>query len=221
MTLSKESRAFLESATSQYQEHLDDAADWLRGRGIDLEHARSEGLGVVRNPSALHQEYEGRLAIPYLTDCGPVNMSFRCLQDHVCREAKYTGSDGKEYACPKYKKSVKAESDLYGVQSFDDATDWIAVCEGELDSLILRQIGIPAISNPGATNWNDWWPNIFEDLSRIYIFADGDAAGDKMFKMFRDRLKVPCVKVLLPKGEDVNSTFLKYGADAILSRVKK
>ena len=212
--LSKESRKFLESVTLKYQEHLLEAAEWLEGRGIDLDHARSEGLGVVKGASALHEQYEGRLAIPYLTDFGPTNMSFRCLRDHKC----------KDEGCPKYLKSFGVEQDLYGVQAFDDATDWIGVCEGELDSLILRQIGIPAVSNPGATNWNEWWPNVFEDLSRVYVFADADSAGDKMFKTFRDKLdavKVSVIKVRLPKGEDVNSTFVKYGSQAILDRIKK
>ena len=176
-----------------------------------MEAAAYEGLGVVRDAPALHEQYEGRLAIPYITDYGPVNMTFRCLKDHDC----------KEHGHGKYLKVKGAESDLYGVRAFDDATDWIGVCEGELDSLILRQIGIPAVSNPGATNWKDHWPNVFEDLSRIYVFADADESGNKMYNTFRDNLPMPVIKVRLPVGEDVNSTYVKYGAQAIIDRIKK
>lgn len=209
--LSAEQKRFLETTASQYAGHLHEAAEWLEGRGIDLGHAAYEGLGVVRNAPAIHEQYEGRLSIPYITQYGVVAIRFRCMKDHSCKDhghGKYLG--------PKHQKNT-----LYGVRSFADAVDWIGICEGELDSLILRQIGIPAISIPGSTNWEDYWPNIFEDLSRLYVFADGDEAGEGMYNTLRDKLKMPVIKVRLPKGEDVNSTFLKYGAQAIVDRIKK
>lgn len=213
--LSKEHLLSLSNTASQYAEHLDDAAGWLEARGIDLDHARYEGLGVVRNPPAIHEQYEGRLSIPYITDFGPVNMSFRCLEDHSCKEEGHG----------KYLKLKKTDpdqpADLYGVRSFDDATDWIGITEGELDSLVLRQIGIPAIAVPGASNWEDHWRNVFEDLSRVYVFADADDAGMKLYERFRDKLDMPVLRVKLPQGEDVNSTYLKYGAQAIVDRIKK
>jgi len=213
--LSKEQKLFLETTASQYAGHLDLAADWLEARGIDLDHARYEGLGVVVDPPAAHEQYEGRLAIPYITDFGPVNMSFRCLRDHSCKDEGH----GKYLKSKKLDDSMPA--DLYGVRAFDDATDWIGVCEGELDSLVLRQIGIPAIAIPGASNWEDHWVNVFEDLSRLYVFADADDAGQKLYERLRDKLSMPVLKVRLPKGEDVNSTFVKYGAQAIIDRIKK
>lgn len=223
-SLSKEQKIFLESTAAQYAENLPAAAEWLVGRGIDPDHAAYEGLGVVINPPALHEGYRGRLSIPYVTSAGVVNMSFRCLQDHKCKETVLYQKDGKDVHCIKYIKPAGREADLYGVRAFSDAREWIGVCEGELDSLILRQIGVPAVSNPGATNWKDWWPNVFEDFSRIYVFSDADEAGDKMFKMFKERLMSTAsqvIQVRLPKGEDVNSTYQKYGAEAILKRIKK
>lgn len=209
--LSKEQKRFLETTASRYADHLDLAADWLEARGIDLDHARYEGLGVVVDPPALHESYAGRLSIPYITDHGPVKMTFRCLKDHDCKEAGHG----------KYLKEKNAGSGLYGVRSFEDATDWIGITEGELDSLVLRQIGIPAVAIPGASNWEDHWKNVFEDLSRVYVFSDGDDAGDKLYDKLRDKLKMPVLKVRLPRGEDVNSTYLKYGAQAIVDRIKK
>lgn len=212
--LSKEQRVFLETTASQYASHLDEAAEWLEGRGIDLEHARYEGLGVVVDPPARHEAQFGRLAIPYITDFGVVAITFRCMRDHGDQSCKQLGHG-------KYSKEKGQANELYGVRAFDDAADWIGVTEGELDSLILRQIGIPAVSIPGAENWEEWWPNVFEDLSRIYVFADGDDAGKKLYERLRDKLSMPVLRVKLPAGEDVNSTYLKYGAEAIVKRVKK
>jgi len=222
--LSKEQRESLDSRASRYAEHLDLAADWLAGRGIDLDHARYEGLGVVVDPPAIDEVWDGRLSIPYITDFGVVGLSFRCLKPHVCKESVAYVKDGKEHKCSKYiRPNINPDMpvNLYGVRSFDDAADWIGVCEGELDSLILRQIGIPAISIPGAGNWEDHWINVFEDLSRIYVFADADEAGRKLYERLKDKLSMPVLKVRLPKGEDVNSTYVKYGAQAIIDRIKK
>jgi DNA primase len=209
--LSKEHRKFLERATLQYAEHLDEAAEVLEARGIDLEHARSSGLGLVSSPPAQHERYRGRLAIPYLTDAGPVNMSFRCIQDHSCKDEGHG----------KYMKMEGWNANLYGVQSITWADEWIAIAEGELDALVLHQIGIPALGVPGVGNWKDHWLNIFDDFSRIYVFADSDAAGDAMFKKWAARMPTQAIHAKLPKGEDVNSTLVKYGADRIMAGIKK
>ena len=219
--LSKEQREFLETTASTYASHLGEAEGWLEERGIDLDHARYEGLGVVRDQPSIHDGYRGRLAIPYITEYGVVAMSFRCLRDHKCKEAQIGESDGKAIYCSKYKKIKGQETHLYGVRSFDEASDWIAITEGELDSLVLRQIGIPAIAIPGAENWKDHWSNVLEDMSRIYVFADADTAGKKMFDRVRDKVSLPVIRVKLPEGEDVNSTYVKYGAESLIKRVKK
>lgn len=221
MKLSKEHRKFLEKATLQYAEHLDVAAEVLAARGIDLEHARSNGLGVVTNPPAQHASYRGRLAIPYLTDAGPVNMSFRCLRDHKCKETVLYQKDGKDVTCVKMLKMEGWNSNLYGVQSIAWADEWIAVTEGELDALVLQQLGIPAVGVPGTGNWKDHWLNIFDDFSRVYVFADSDPAGETMFKKWAARMPTQAIHAKLPKGEDVNSTFVKYGAERVMAGIKK
>ena len=210
--LSKEQRSLLETATLRYADHLDDAAEWLAGRGIDLEHARSNGLGVVRDPLPQHAGLEGRLAIPYLTDFGPVNMTFRCLADHDCKSIEFHG---------KYEKMKGWVTNLYGMQSVGHADEWIAVTEGEVDRLTLTQIGIPAIGVPGAENWQAHWVNVFEDFSRIYVFTDGDKAGRDMWDRFSHELGSKAIRVRMPDGEDVNSIYTKHGAEPLVSGIKK
>lgn len=209
--LSKEQRRLLEKATLQYNEHLDVAAEWLEGRGLDLEHARSRGLGVVTNPPAQHYHMRGRLAIPYLTDNGPVAIVARCIENHNCKEIV----DHEKIAKPTGQGNL-----LYGVQSMAWADEWIVVTEGELDALTWQQIGVPAISIPGVKNWKDHWSNVFEDFSRVYLAEDGDDAGEKLWKRMSLELS-NVVRMKMPDGEDTNSMYLKRGKDYLLSRIKK
>lgn len=195
--LSKERRRFLESTTLQYQKNLSAAESWLAGRGIDLDRAQYEGLGVVTDPPALHEDYRGMLAIPYLTESGPVNMVFRCIEDGCVHT--YHG---------KYNKMHGWGANLYGMRTLRVADDWIAITEGEIDSIILRHIGIPAIAIPGAENWKSHWSNVLEDFSKVYVYRDGDAAGKDMFKRIRKELDLPVIEVDIPDDEDVNSLYL-------------
>ena len=209
--LSKEQRRYLERATLTYAENLDDATGWLAGRGLDLEAARSRGLGVVRDPLPGHENMAGRLAIPYLTDVGPVNMNFRCIQDHNCKEVPHH---------KKYLKRKGSPTNLYGVQSASWAEEWIVVTEGEIDALIWQQIGVPAIGVPGAEMWQPHWVNVFEDFSRVYLAEDGDDAGKDLWIAMSENL-TNVIRMRMPDGEDTNSMFLKSGEQYLLDRIKK
>ena len=209
--LSKEQRLYLERATLEYAKNLDDAAEWLEGRGLDLEHARSKGLGVVRDPLPGHEPAVGRLAIPYLTDAGPVGIAFRCTESHNCKEISYHS---------KYWKRKGTEVRMYGVQSASWADDWIVVTEGELDALVWQQIGVPAIGIPGAEAWKPHWENVLEDFSRVYLAEDGDDAGKDLWIAMSENL-TNVIRMRMPDGEDSNSMYLKAGRDYLLNRIKK
>jgi len=211
MKQSKESRQFLEKSTLRYAGHLDEAAGWLEGRGLDLEVARGQGLGVVRDPLAGHGQFEGRLCIPYLTDAGPVNATFRCIKDHDCKSIDNHS---------KYLFRKNSGTHMYGVQDLSWADEWIAVTEGELDALTLKQIGVPAVGISGAKKWQDHWSNVFEDFSRVYLFEDGDSAGEELWERLSNEVH-GAIRVRMPDGEDVNSMYNKQGKDYLLGRFKK
>lgn len=210
-TLSREQRTYLERATLTYAENLGDAEGFLAGRGLDLEFARSKGLGVVRDPLPGHEAMTGRLAIPYLTNKGPVNMNFRCIEDHNCKEVAHHR---------KYLKRKGSPTNLYGVQSAFWADEWIVVTEGEIDALTWQQIGVPAIGVPGAENWMPHWANLLEDFSRVYLAEDGDDAGKDLWIASSENLS-NVIRMRMPDGEDSNSMYLKYGKEYLLGRVKK
>lgn len=208
--LSSERKRFLEKYTLQYMEHVGEQAEYLAARGIDPELAKSAGLGVVTNPPPQHEMFEGSISIPYLTDFGPVNMRFRCMKDHQC----------KEFGHGKYSMMKGWHGNLYSVQQIAEAEDWIAVTEGEFDALILQKVGIPAIGIPGSTMWKEHWPNVFEDFSLVYLFTDGDMAGDKMWERWSHEIG-NCVRVKMPPKHDVSSYYTEYGKDALRAKVKR
>lgn len=207
--LSKEQRRSLDSATMAYLENLDLAAEWLAGRGIDLDFARRSGLGVVVEPAKGHEHLRGRLSIPYLTPAGVVSMAFRCIKNHDCKTIEKHG---------KYGKVTGMKVRLYGALQYESAGDFIAITEGEIDALTLQQIGIPAFGVPGAKNWQDHWTSILQDFSVVYVFSDGDSEGQDFAKRVLSEYD-RAVNVRMPEGEDVNSVFVKYGADFLKEKI--
>lgn len=206
--LSNEQRRSLEEATMRYLGNVHVAEAYLMSRGITLEVAAGYALGVVVDPLPGHDLFEGRLSIPYLTNAGPVNMKFRCIKHHDCKAS----------GCPKYIAWPGLDTNLYGVQSYARAEDFMCVTEGELDALTLNMLGIPSIGIPGASNWKPHWNKVLDDFAIVYVFSDGDAAG----KEFAKRLvaEVNAVNIKMPEGEDVNSMYLKEGAQYLRNRIK-
>jgi Toprim domain-containing protein len=204
VVLSQEQRTLLESQTLRYQEHLYVAAEYLEGRGITEDTAVSARLGVV--DGEIHGDPEAafqRLSIPYITRSGVVDLRFRCIRDHECGEV----------GCAKYLGRPGATLRLYGVDDLVSAGDTIAVTEGELDRLILRQLGYPAVGLPGAESWKRHWSRLFEDFQRVVVFGDGDAAGVRFIRKFFDQFPQSTEAAQLPEGEDVNSMFLLEGPE--------
>ncbi len=206
--LSNEQRRSLEEATLRYMGSVAVAEAYLAGRGISLEVAAGYALGVVVDPMVGHDIFEGRLTIPYLTNSGPVNMKFRCMRYHDC----------KTVGCPKYITWPGLDTNIYGVQAYAKAEDFICVTEGELDSLTLNMLGIPSIGIPGASNWKPHWNKVLDDFSTVFVFSDGDKAGQEFAK--RMVSEVNAVNVKMPDGEDVNSMYLKEGAQYLRNRIK-
>lgn len=214
---SPEQRIFFERAALQYQNDLagdTPAQEYLKSRGIGRRTAATFRLGVVRNPLLGHEPYIGRLVIPYLTPNGVVTFSFRCLQNHSCKETVlgYT-SQGKEMRCKKYRAPEGMDRLLYNVLAFKEASEIIYVCEGEIDALTLTVCGFPAVAVPGAQNWKPFFAKPFEEYAQVYCVADGDEAGYKLARLLTHEVKARTVRP--PKGEDVNSLYVKGGEDEI------
>lgn len=192
-------KELLAQAVRKYQANISQAAAYLSGRGITAEAAHLAHLGVVVDPEPGHEQYVGRLAIPYITKTGIVDLRFRSLNAAV--EPKYMGLTG-------------ATTKMYNVTDIERAGDWIGVCEGELDTLTLSHlVGIPCVGVPGANSWKKHYTRMLADFERVFIFADGDDPGREFANSLSRELPVTIIQ--MEQGEDVNSSYVKYGADYI------
>ena len=199
MKQSASQKELLDKATARYAENIYQAEDYLRSRGIPLEVARLAQLGVVAEPEVGHEAFHGRLSIPYITKTGAVDLRFRSLNPAV--EPKYMGMTG-------------ADTKMYNVLDIDKASDFIGVCEGELDTITLSAcVGIPCVGVPGANSWKKHYTRLLADFERVFVFADGDQPGTEFARSLAREL--PCTIVQLPEGEDVNSAYVKFGAGYI------
>jgi 5S rRNA maturation endonuclease (ribonuclease M5) len=204
MTLTKEQRSSLEERTSRYQKNLYLAGEYLAGRGITEATAVSARLGVVDEPIQGDSHAEGfRLSIPYLTRAGVVDIRYRCLRQHDCSKAN----------CPKYLGGAGESLRIYGVGNLVSAGTWICVTEGELDSVILTQLGYPAVGLPGANSWKRHWHRLFEDFSRIIVFGDGDDAGRKFAQRLCEEFPGIAEAVQMDWKKDVTDMFDEKGRE--------
>lgn len=168
-----------------------------------MEQATRARLGVVLEPLTGHEAYINRLAIPYLTRSGVVDLRFRSMD---LSEPKYMGLTG-------------ATTHLYNVGSFFRATSYISICEGEIDTITLDMAcGIPSVGVPGVNNWKKHYTRLLQDFDKVFLFADGDSAGTDFAKHLAKELS-NLVTVQMPDGEDVNSIYRSYGVEFFQQKI--
>lgn len=196
-------RESLTRAAKFYHSALHEAEDYLAERGINLEQATRARLGVVLEPLTGHENYTNRLAIPYITRSGVVDLRFRSMD---LSEPKYMGLTG-------------ATTHLYNVGAFFRASSYISICEGEIDTITLDMAcNIPSVGVPGVNNWKKHYTRLLADFDKVFLFADGDSAGTDFSKHLAKELG-NLVTVQMPDGEDVNSMYLKYGVEFFQQKI--
>lgn len=214
--LGTELRESLEQATLLYQQSLDSlcgtrARDYLTERGLHPELvARRYRLGYVDEPAPGHEMMKGRLSIPYLTPAGPVDIKFRCIDDHDCKAEK----------CPKYLGIEGGGGWLYNARAVLAAKDCVVITEGEIDAMSVSAIaGIPAVGYPGTSTWqkSKHWPRVFAGLD-VVVVADGDKPGRDAARLVAKSMEGARIAVM-PEGEDSNSFLTQFGPDAFRERV--
>jgi len=200
--LSKSQRELLAKATENYEKNLDEVAPYLESRGITKETALTFRLGFVKNPEAGHEPYQGKLAIPYLTPSGVIDIRFRSLN----------ADNG-----PKYLSRPGASTHIFNVAALNTDSDVLVVCEGEIDTMIATQVGFAAVGLPGANNWKPFYTRVLADWEKIMLFCDGDNAGKEMAKTITRELD-NVFPIFMPENCDVNDVYLAEGAEGLHKR---
>ncbi len=205
MRLSSSHRQFLLQATHQYASQIHLATEYLTTRNLSVEEAQRFHLGVVKDALPGHEPYLGRLAIPYITPSGVVDIRFRGINNED----------------PKYMGLVGAKTTMFNTQACFVADKYICVTEGEFDCIMMGvKTQHPTIGIPGANNWKPHYAKILDDFEIVIVLADGDAAGLEFGKKISRELGNVNI-ISMPEGEDVNSMMVKRGSDWIDERINE
>jgi len=203
--LSESLRESLTEAVMTYAASVDLAGEYLARRGITKEAAKRHLIGYVTqdNVAVGHEMFVNRISIPFLATAGVVDCRFRSISDDIT---------------PKYLSRVGAELTMYNPLAFQVPSDFIAVCEGEVDTITAHTLcQIPAIGLAGANAWKPFYARAFGDYQRVLVLADGDQPGKELGKKIASQIDTAVV-IAMPDGMDVNATYLAEGADGIRRR---
>lgn len=207
----------MELATQRYAESVELAGAYLVKRGLTEEIAEIARLGYVADPVAGHEALKGRLCIPYLTVAGVVQLKFRCIEDHNCKDVDH----------PKYLYDEGQPPRLYNVLALLESNDVVVITEGEIDALSVHHlVGIPAVGAPGVSSWKPFWHRLFAGHPRIIVVADGDDPGVDFARSLVDgngRRDLPALEgatlIRMPAGDDSNSFIVREGTNAFRAKL--
>lgn len=216
--LSESQKKLLRDATLSYHRAFagSPAEEYMAKRGLGFPSIKQEMdkfmLGYVAEPLPGHEQYRGKLVIPYLRwsrehGWAVVSVRFRCIEEH----------DHKGHG--KYMTQAGDRPRLYNTLALLKDSPRVAITEGEIDAMTAQVCGIPTVGVPGATSWKPYFREPFLGYKEVIILADGDEPGHQFATTVASQLPnarvVPC-----PPGEDVNSFVITNGKQALLERIK-
>lgn len=202
-SLAKLSRIFHEQLIGSLAEA------YLAKRGITSEAASYFQLGFVgSNCPPDYKEFSGRLSIPYIVGDWVVGLKFRALDDRGQRYSSNPGFFTKRFFCP---------------QTFMGLDSRIYVCEGEIDTMTLVQLGIPAVGVPGANSWEPLMGRAFRNRE-VVVLVDGKgksetgkSAGVNLAKQILTSVDEG-TRIIL-EDSDVNQFFTEHGQEKLMREI--
>lgn len=204
MHYNEQTKSLLQAVT-RYANSLDEATErYLEGRGISKQVAQQFSLGTVVDPENGHEQFKGWLCIPYFSALG------------LCKSVKFRRLDeGK----PKYGQPVGQKLHIYNVADVLQDKGAIAICEGELDAVIMSGVcNVPAVGIPGVQAWKPYYAKLFTGFDTVYVVGDNDQKedGTNPGAEFSKRVASEIVNsqiVQLPAGMDITDFYLRHGAE--------
>lgn len=211
MLLSKERLTSLHEQALRYHNKTDQrTVEYLVSRGFNKDLAQTHLLGTVpADCDPAHAQFVGWLSIPYRVVNGVAGFKFRRI-------------DGE--AGPKYMAPMSQPARLFNAVAITQPSDTIAICEGELDTIIASQL-LPAVGVPGAKAWRSHFSKLFGGYRRVVILADNDDKGDGSANPGMEMAQKVMSEVghaeliALPAGADVNSIVLAEGLAGLAKRI--
>lgn len=208
---SKQLRALLDEASTAYADQLQGeegtaAREYLTDtRALSADRQAFFKLGYVSEPLPGHEKYAGRIAVPYLTAAGVVNIKFRALPP--ADKPKYLNISGQP---PR----------IFNPAAFFNPRPYIAICEGEFDTITAHGQRLPAIGVPGVDGWQPWFDRPLRGYDAVFVLADSDDNGQGIAfaEMVADRIENTRI-IPMPEGHDVNSFVAANGYEALLERI--
>jgi len=182
----------LDAMTSRYQEALrPEDIDWLKARGLRQRTIEKYRLGYCADGRFQHS-----ISIPYLN---PYSKGIRAIRYRYLNPIthKYDGAKG-------------VGGHLYNVENTLSNKVW--VCEGEFDSLVLTQQGLPSVAVPGANAFKPAWKYLFTNCDLVSLVFDADEAGDRAAGRLASVLGdvVADLRIVrLPEKRDITDLYLE------------
>ena len=210
MKPSRHLMAQLTATIDRYAGNLtEEWVSYLTARAIPEDVARGARLGSVVDPAPGHERFVGCLSIPYMTRAGCVGVKFRRPEGQT----------------PKYDGPAGQKTHLFNVEALHDPGPVIAVCEGELDTIVASRV-LPAVGVSGVNNWKPFYARCFEGFESILVLADNDKRDDgsnpglELGKRIVSELPQSVI-VSLPNGMDVTDLVVARGVDALRGLVER
>jgi twinkle protein len=188
--------------------------DWLKSRGIEKETA--DKCGVVSGDVYLRSKGTSSPCI-----------GFRYKNSDDTDATKWRDED------KNFTQSGSASS-LWRIESFSGGD--LVVCEGELDSLSMEQVGVFATSVPNGapaqkpspdssgSRFNYLWESrdAFKKADRVIVAVDNDEPGKFLADEIVRRVgKAKCYSVTYPDGcKDANDVLTKHGEESLRSLIQ-
>lgn len=166
----------------------------LMDRGFERKHMVASGLIALKREQTADNElvldadrkpydfFRGTITLPYHSSGSVVQIRGRKLDPD---------------AQQKYLTPPNQAARLFNVDALWQA-DRVVVAEGEMDTLILEQMGLSAVGVPGASTWQDSWDSYFDGVKRIYVVFDNDKAGQLGAETIKEKLGRRVRSVVLP-----------------------
>lgn len=195
-----------------------DALKYLFDRGITYETIKEFKLGYasgglktflkskdfkeddLKSASVIKQDgidaLTNHIVIPYFVSGNAVSFRGRNL-----------GNFGPKYITLTGHKAYLFNSDVVWCKQSE-----LVIAEGELDAILMNQLGLSAVGLPGANSWQDAWDSYVDAtmVSRLYICFDTDKAGkdasEKIALRFNGRAKI----IELPFEENEGNDFTDW-----------